>query len=266
MAVELPRFGGHEGAETVTRGRALQSPSRMPVYSWEGRSAKGAVVRGELEAPTEARPAEPGRPARHGIDGFTLGFLVLFTAIGIGVGFIAPVLDYDCARDAAGSVDCVVHKRAFGLVPRGAVRLAGIRTVTLVIGESRRTMIEQQNDWRQFGSARPGQSWEALLLVTRDGSSWQSDKSGWPLGRPIVDLVNGIDGLLKAAGPARYRAWTADKTSLMVSGGFFVPLGFVLLGLVLRLVVPRTTAEKWKGALEAFAAELRRRRRSRPDA
>jgi hypothetical protein len=48
------------------------------------------------------------------------------------------------------------------------------------------------------------------------------------MGQTNVDLVNGIDGLLKADAPAAYRGWTIDKTPLIVAGAFFIPVGLVL--------------------------------------
>jgi hypothetical protein len=259
----------------------------MPVYSWEGRSANGAVVRGELDAPTRdhalarlkatrvsvirvdesraegavieassAPPAEPKRK-RQGFFGFEHGALAFFTAIGIGVGYVSPVLDYDCTRDAGGSVDCRVHRRVFGLVPRSPLHFQGVRTVQLVIGGHSQSMAEQM---RQVSNSTRSQSWDALVIVTADGSSWQSHQASSPMGQTNADLVNSIDGLLKADAPAAYRGWTVDKTPLIVAGAFFIPLGFVLLGLALRLVIPRAAAEKMKTSLHAYAVELRRRR------
>jgi hypothetical protein len=259
----------------------------MPVYSWEGRSAKGAVVRGELEAPTrdhalarlkttgvtvirvdegrgegaliDASSAPPLEPARkgQGHDLFTYGALAFFTAIGIGVGYVSPVLDYDCTRDAGGSVDCAIHRRVFGLVPRSTLHFRGIRTVQLVIGGYSQSMAEQM---RQVSNSTRSQSWDALAIVTADGSSWQSHQSSSPMGQTNADLVNGIDGLLKADAPAAYQGWTIDKTPIIVAAAFFIPVGFVLLGLVLRLVIPKAAAEKMKTSLHAYAVDLRRRR------
>jgi len=261
----------------------------MPAYSWEGRAANGAVVKGELEAPTrdhalarlkttgvtvirvderraEGAVIEASSPSatapkrkRQGVDWFTYGVLAFFTAIGIGVGYVSPVLDYDCTRDARGSVDCSIHRRVFGLVPRSSVQLSGIQSVQLQIGGYSQTQAEQM---RGVSNATRSQSWDGLAILTADGSAWHSDHSSSSLGRTNEDLVNGIDGLLKADRPSAYRAWTADKTSLMVAGGFFVPLGFVLLGLVLSLVIPPAAAEKLKASLHAYAVELRRRPRT----
>jgi len=261
----------------------------MPVYAWEGRSANGAVVRGETEAPNRdhalarlktsgltvirvdekaggavvikatSGPALEARRSRQGVDWFTYAVLVLFTGIGVGVGYFSPVLDYDCTRDARGSVDCAIYRRVFGLVPRSTVQLSGVQSVQLQIGGYSQTMAEQL---RGVSNASRNQSWEALVIATADGAVLQSGKSSWPLGRTAEDLVNGIDGLLKADRPDAYRGWTADKTSLMVAGGFFVPLGFVLLGLVLRLMIPPAAAERLKSSLHAYAVELRRRPRT----
>ena len=260
----------------------------MPTYSWEGRSANDAVVRGELEAPTrdlalarlkatgvmvirvegrgedavmDASSAPPAEPKRNkqGLFRFEHGALAFFTAIGIGVGYVSPVLDYDCTRDAGRSVDCAIHRRVFGLVPRSTLDFRGIRTVQLVIGGYSQSMAEQM---RQVSNATRSQSWDALVIVSADGSSWQSHQSSSLMGQTNVALVNGIDGLLKSPAPASYRGWTVDKTPLIIAGAFFVPAGFVFLGLLLSLVIPPATAEKMKSSLHAYAVELRRRRRS----
>jgi hypothetical protein len=191
-------------------------PASMPVYSWEGRSANGAVVRGELEAPTREHalarlkatgvtlirvdesggegavidassgpPLEPRR-RREGLFRFEHGALAFFTAIGIGVGYVSPVLDYDCARDAGGSVDCAIHRRVFGLVPRSTLHFRGIRTAQLVIGGYSQSMAEQM---RQGSNSTRSQSWDALEIVTADGSSWRSHQSSSPMGQSNVQLV-----------------------------------------------------------------------------
>src|SRR5262245_24171676 len=126
----------------------------MPSYAWEGRTRTGGVVRGEIRAaskeeavarvkssgilvqsvretsvsgavePVQVPVGDPGAQAPSGArvrglrdKAFHLGVVAVFTAAALGVAYVAPVMSYDCRRDEAGVVDCVVHRRMYGLVP-----------------------------------------------------------------------------------------------------------------------------------------------------
>jgi hypothetical protein len=263
----------------------------MPHYSWEARSAGGASVRGELEAPSQeaalqslraqrltvtrieeraagvedytAVPPAPGttpnrRPRESFRDRFFhVGVVVASAAISVGVAFISPVHVYECARQPSGAVDCTVHRRVAGLLPVGDLRVTRIQSVEVKTGVHSETTSERR---RRLEFGRDESSYERLELVCQDGTRWRSPESSWPLGRPLSEVRAGIQQLLDARSPESYRAWTADKVSLTVALAFLAPAGFILLGLVLRLVVPRSFVEE---RLVPLAAAARRRRQAR---
>src|SRR5262245_26802957 len=147
----------------------------MPRYKWEARTSGGQTVRGELEAPSresalqslgsqgltvtrvdqvagivktgaaEPPPSPDGRRGRGAFreNLFLIGVLGVATAISIGVAFIDPVQFYDCGRQSNGSVDCTVHRRAWGLVPLGDVPVPSIVSVDVESGEHSETMAER---------------------------------------------------------------------------------------------------------------------------
>jgi hypothetical protein len=86
----------------------------------------------------------------------------VFTALSLGVAYVGPVLVYDCARAANGSVDCVVHRRMFGLIPLGDVRLSRILSAEIAFGEDPPAARVR---------SRPT-PWDALRLVCADGTRW----------------------------------------------------------------------------------------------
>jgi hypothetical protein len=53
---------------------------------------------------------------------FTTGAVASFAAGSVFAAWIDPVLLYDCARQASGSVGCTVHRRMYGVIPLGDVR------------------------------------------------------------------------------------------------------------------------------------------------
>ena len=261
----------------------------MPRYSWEGRTANGSLVRAELEAPSRdaaaqslrsrgitvtrveevagsmtASAAEPGppppprggrprEPLRDKL--FTFGVPLFFAALGVGAAWIDPVLFYDCARQANGSVDCTVHRRMYGVIPRGDIRISRITSVDVRSGVHSETMAERSRRLRIGGSES---SYEVLLLASADGTRWQSPESSWPMGRTVSDHRQGIQELLDATSPGTYRGWTAEKVTLTIALVFWAPVGFILLGLVLRLLIPRSiTNEQVVAALQGVASRLR---------
>jgi hypothetical protein len=262
----------------------------MPRYVWEGRTAAGAVVRGEVEAlspdavrqnlqssritvvriaqraggtedyttppsgPPSARPRRPGESLRDKL--FYFGIAAAGVAISVGVGFLDPIHIYDCARQPTGSVDCTVHRRAFGMAPLGDLAVSRIESAQTVSGEYAETMSETR---RRLESGRRKESWDALLLVSADGTRWRSPQTSWPLGRSPSDLRAGIQELLDARAPGSYHAWAGNKVTLIVSLAFLAPAGLILLGGLLRLVIPRSSVERLLAAHES-----RRRRTPRP--
>jgi len=101
-------------------------------------------------------------------------------------------------------------------------------------------------------------SWEAVALGCADGTRWRSLESSWPIGQTPSDHRLGIQGLLDSDSPGTYRGWTGEKVTLIVALAFFIPTGFIFLGLILRLVIPRSFVEAKLSAMEAAAAARRR--------
>ena len=83
-------------------------------------------------------------------------------------------------------------------------------------------------------------------------------RSSWPLGQSLSRHREGIQDLIDASAPGTYHGWTAEKVTLTAMLAFLLPAGFILLGLVLRLVIPRSFVEEQLSALEATAARRRR--------
>jgi hypothetical protein len=259
----------------------------MPRYSWEGRTATGSLVRGDLEAPSReavmeslgsqritvtrveegpggktAASADPSPPPRRHRPGeslrdklFYIGVAAVFTVLGVGAAYINPVLFYDCARQANGSVDCTVHRRMYGFIPLADLHFSRILSVEVKSGVHSETMTERS---QRIRAGRSESSWEALALGCADGTRWQSPESSWPLGQTSSDHRLGIQGLLDSDSPGTYRGWTGEKVTLLVALAFLIPAGLLLLGLALRLAIPRSVMEEKVSALEAYAAERRR--------
>jgi hypothetical protein len=265
----------------------------MPRYNWEGRTATGSVVRGELEAPSreavlqslgsrqitvtkvderqggrvvvtgareETSASSPtrnngGREAgrrRLGENLWIVGVVAFFGAFGVGAAWIDPFLFYDCARQVNGSVDCTVHRRMYGVIPLGDLHFSRILSVDVHSGVHSETMAERARRLRIGGEES---SYEVLELACADGTRWQSPQSSSPLGQTLWDHRLGIQGLLDASAPETYRGWTADKVTLTIATVFWAPLGFILLGLVLRLVTPRWAVEALFAAAERARAK-----------
>jgi hypothetical protein len=265
----------------------------MPRYNWEGRTATGSVVRGELEAPsreavlqslgsrqisvtkvderpgggmvvTGAREESPassptrddgGREAarrRLGENLWIVGVVAFFGAFGVGAAWIDPFLFYDCARQASGSVDCTIHRRMYGFIPLADVHVSRIVSAEVHSGVHSESMADRARRLRMGGQES---SYEVLDLAAADGTRWRSPESSSPLGQTLWDHRAGIQGLLDASAPETYRGWTADKVTLTIATVFWAPLGFILLGLVLRLVTPRWAVEALFAAAERARAK-----------
>ena len=267
----------------------------MPRYSWEGRTSTGSVVRGELEAPSReavgqslrsqqitvtkvderagGRPAvtgareepaatSPSEPGRTGKSArlfssdmlWTWGVVLFFGSLGVGAAYIDPVLFYDCARQTNGAVDCTVHRRMYGFIPLADIHVSRIVSADVHSGVHSESMADRSRRLRMGGQES---SYEILELASADGTRWKSPESSWPLGQTPWDHRSGIQRLLDATSPETYRGWTAEKVTLTVSLVFWAPLGFILLGLVLRLVMPRWAVDALQAAAEAAAARRR---------
>ena len=261
----------------------------MPRFSWEGRVANGAVVRGEMEAPSReavmaslrsqrmtvikideraggrtgaavepsSSPPAPGdrRWRRFRENLFIIGVCAFFGAFGVGAAWIDPVLFYDCARQAGGSVDCTIHRRMYGVIPLGDVHVSRIVSVDVKSGVHSESMADRARRLRLGGSES---SYEVLQLGRADGTRWESPESVSPLGRTLWQQSEGIQHLLDASSPETYRGWTAEKVTLIVATVFWAPVGFILLGLVLRLLIPRSISnEQVVAALQGVADRLK---------
>jgi len=252
----------------------------MPRYSWEARSAAGQTIRGEREAASReavleglraqgltaarvdevagaTRTGAAAEPARSGSSRLReklwyIGVVGFFGALGVGAAYIDPFLFYDCARQVNGSVDCTVHRRMYGVIPLGDLHFSRILSVDVHSGVHSETMAERARRLRIGGEES---SYEVLELACADGTRWQSPQSSLPLGQTLGDHRVGIQGLLDASAPETYRGWTADKVTLIIATVFWAPLGFILLGLVLRLVTPRWAVEALFAAAERARAK-----------
>jgi hypothetical protein len=145
----------------------------MPRYSWEGRTATGSLVRGELEAESREAALESLRSQRITVTQVEekAGAVAFFAAFSVGAAYIDPVLVYDCARQASGSVDCTVHRRMYGLIPLGDLHFSRIVSVEVKSGVHSETMAQRTRRRRFAGDQR---SYEALLLTCADGTRWES--------------------------------------------------------------------------------------------
>jgi hypothetical protein len=208
------------------------------------------VTRVEEEAPSPPpRRYRPGESWRDKL--FYIGVAAVFAVLGVGAAYVGPVLFYDCARQANGSVDCTVHRRMYGFIPLADLHFSRILSVEVKSGAHSETMSERSQRLRLGGQES---SWEALLLGCADGTRWQSPESSWPLGQTPSDHRVGIQGLLDSDSPGTYRGWTGEKVTLIVGVAFLIPTGLLLLGLVLRLVIPRSFVEEQLSSLESPAA------------
>ena len=144
-----------------------------------------------------------------------------------------------------------VHRRSG---PLGDLHFSRILSVEVGSGVHAETMTERN---QRIRSSRGESSYDVLTLVTASGP-WRSPESSWPLGRTLSEQRDGIQRLLDASAPETYRGWTGEKVTLIVATVFFAPVGFILLGLVLRLLIPRSVSnEQVVAALQGVASRLR---------
>jgi hypothetical protein len=188
-------------------------------------------------------PGSPPRRRRESLRDrlFSMGVVLAFTAVAVGVSVLAPVVAYDCAGDAAGGVACTVHRRAFGFIPLSDRTISPLASVDW---ESAGTVV-----WTS-GGRRRSESSTRLVLVGADGTRWTSVASSWPLGPSNDTLASQIRLLFTSDGRQELHARQADGVVLLVSAAFLVPAALMLLGLLLRMVVPAATVEERLAALD----------------
>ena len=223
-------------------------PSYNPRHIMPGDSRTAASAD---PSPSERRP-RPGESLRDRL--FYIGVAAVFAVLGVGAAYVSPVLIYDCARQANGSVDCTVHRRMYGFIPLPDLHFSRILSVDVKLGVHSETMAERS---QRIRSGRDESSGETLFLGCADGTRWQSPESSWPLGQTPSDHRLGIQGLLDSDSPGTYRGWTGEKVTLILALAFMIPTGLLLLGLLLRLVIPRAFVEEQLSALESAAARRR---------
>ena len=160
---------------------------------------------------------------------FYIGVALGFAALGIGVAVIAPVMTYDCQRDASGAVNCTVHRRVYGVVPLPAQRLS--RIVSAKVEEFSSTDRSFSSQFRQIH--------DVLILGCADGTQWKSLNSSQPLGQSNPTVASGIEHLLTAESPQKFHAWQGEKVPLLVGTVFLVPAMIVVLAFLLRILLLR---------------------------
>lgn len=104
---------------------------------------------------------------------FYIGVALTFAALGVGIAAIAPVLSYDCQRDASGVVNCTVHRRIYGLVPLTA------RTLFHIVSAE----VESSSSSDRSGYWRFTKTHDVLILACADGTRWSSINSSAPIGQ-----------------------------------------------------------------------------------
>lgn len=177
---------------------------------------------------------------------FYVGVALFFAAAGAGLAVVNPVLGYECARDASGRVDCVVHRRVFGLVP-----LPDRRLVNVLAAE-----VETSSGSLDLASSRRREGSDRLVLVCADGTRWGSTNSSSPIGTANEDVARGVTALRAARSPQEFRAWQGETLPLLVGALFFGPLLLILLALLARTLIG-------PARVEATVAGLEGRRRPR---
>jgi hypothetical protein len=164
---------------------------------------------------------------------FYVGVVLTFTALSVGIAYVAPVLSYDCQRDDQGVVHCTVHRTLYGLIPLPAKRLTGVVSVD--------TEVTSHAD-RSLGVSiyeHVLQTYYALTLKCADGTRWTSFRSTEPLGMSNEELAGGIKELLATDLPQKFHGWTAEKVPLVVGAIFLAPAAIVLLALFARILLFR---------------------------
>ncbi len=149
-----------------------------------------------------------------------------FFLLGLGALAAAPILRWECERDATGSVNCLVKKRLGGVIPLGEVTLSNILAADVRTHES--------------PGRRPSDApYTAAFLVVAcaDGTRWSPFESADPLGRSHQEMAGGINDLVRVKVPATFRAWQGETAPLLVGTVFLVPMALLLALVLLRKVL-----------------------------
>ena len=150
----------------------------------------------------------------------------IFFLVGLGALAAAPILRWECERDATGAVSCVVNKRLAGFVPIGTVTLSNILSADVRSHESP-------------GLSRRDAPYSAAFLVVAcaDGTRYSPFDSSEPLGRSHSDVAQGIGDLLREDAPGTFRAWQGETVPLLVGAVFLIPMAFLLALVLLRVAL-----------------------------
>lgn len=149
-----------------------------------------------------------------------------FFALGIGALAVAPILRWECERDATGAVGCLVNKRLAGVIPIGTVTLANILSAEVRGHES--PGLEHRD--APYTAA-------VLTVACADGTRYSPFDSASPLGRSHQEVAEGIRDLRERDSPGMFRAWQGEKVPLLVGAAFLVPMGFLLALVLLRVAL-----------------------------
>ena len=172
---------------------------------------------------------KPGyRPTRSESRGRVFPALVAasFFLLGLGALAAAPILRWECERDATGAVNCLVKKRLAGFIPLGDVTLPNILAADVRVHESPGQKVSDAAYAAAF-----------LVVACADGTRWSPFDSSDPLGRSHQEIAEGITDLVRAKVPATFRAWQGEKVPLLVGAAFLIPMALLLALALLRLVL-----------------------------
>lgn len=162
---------------------------------------------------------------------FYIGVVLIFVAVSAALAYVAPVTTYDCRRDEAGVVGCIVQQRFYGLIPLRKIDLSN-----LVSADTEAVSRIHRDAGRSLATGF-SQTYSTLILRRADGTDWKSYASSHPLGMAHEDLAWGIRELMEAHSPLEFHAWTAEMVPLLVSVVFLTPLMIVGLAALARLLL-----------------------------
>lgn len=150
-----------------------------------------------------------------------------FFAVGLGALAVAPILRWECERNATGAVNCVVQKRLAGFIPIGAVTLANILAADVRTHESPGLGVR---DRAPYTAA-------FLVVACADGTRYSPFDSSEPLGRSHQEVAEGISNLVREDSPGTFRAWQGETVPLLVGAVFLIPMAFLLALVLLRVAL-----------------------------
>ena len=179
------------------------------------------------EVAVRLKPGYAPTPSESSNRVFPAVVAAFFFLLGLGALTAAPILRWECERDASGAVNCVVKKRLAGFIPIGAVTLSNILSADVRAHESPGL------------GARDRAPYTAAFLVVAcaDGTRYSPFDSSEPLGRSHSDVAQGIGDLLRERVPGTFRAWQGETVPLLVGAVFLIPMAFVLALVLLRVVL-----------------------------